>query len=362
MSGHSVCSHSSSQSSTRAAPPVVVVIRKRFAARRRDDAVVEHHAVLLAHQAVAAPADRELAPGVGVDAVEELDGVRALRCRSCRGSRRRACRRLSRTALHSRLTASCMVFAGLAESTRAASTGRHPRTPRRCPRASRAAAVRRSGIEEVAALMAGQQRRTSRACRAAGRWWCRPCGMSRAERCASDGERVDVAGLPWSVPKPSGGVALDVLDGREALAAREQRCRRRSTSFWRSTKSLALAALDTARTRRDARSARAVEGSRSVPLRRLERRKLEAGSPRALALPPRSSFARGTRRERCRAALAPPATLDIRQAVPSGTKAGDGRRPSASRPLRVREEMQHRRIPAAGDAGSRRSRGRRPGR
>ena len=56
--------------------------------RRRDDeamlgqprggAVVEHEAVLAQHQAVARPADGEVGPGVGVDAVEELGGVRSL--------------------------------------------------------------------------------------------------------------------------------------------------------------------------------------------------------------------------------------------------------------------------------------------
>src|SRR5450830_1676360 len=42
------------------------------------DAVVEDHAVFLAHQAVAGLAHIELGPGVGVDAVEEFTGVRAL--------------------------------------------------------------------------------------------------------------------------------------------------------------------------------------------------------------------------------------------------------------------------------------------
>ena len=61
-------------------------------AEPRGDAVVEHHAVLAQHQAVAAAADRELAPGVGVDAVEQLGRVAAPGGRSCRASRRRECR------------------------------------------------------------------------------------------------------------------------------------------------------------------------------------------------------------------------------------------------------------------------------
>src|SRR5690606_21708487 len=41
------------------------------------DAVVHHHAVLAQHQTVAAAADTQLVPGVGVDAIEELGCVRA---------------------------------------------------------------------------------------------------------------------------------------------------------------------------------------------------------------------------------------------------------------------------------------------
>ena len=47
-------------------------------AEARGDAVVHHHAVLVEHQAIAAAADPELGPGVGVHPVEERHGVRSL--------------------------------------------------------------------------------------------------------------------------------------------------------------------------------------------------------------------------------------------------------------------------------------------
>ena len=73
-----------------------------------DDAVVVDEAVLAQHDAVAAAAGLELLPRVGVEQFHELRPRPGRPPRSCRASRRRTGRRVSRTVAHSRLTAACM--------------------------------------------------------------------------------------------------------------------------------------------------------------------------------------------------------------------------------------------------------------
>ena len=74
----------------------------------RHDAVVHDVAVLLQHQAVAAAARLELQPGIGVDAVHELGGIRPDDLDLAERGGIEDARRPSRTAWHSRATAACM--------------------------------------------------------------------------------------------------------------------------------------------------------------------------------------------------------------------------------------------------------------
>ena len=100
-----------------------------------DDAVVADEAVLAEQQAVAAAAEPELRPGVGVHPLHEGRRRRGRRPRSCRASRRRTCRRLARAARHSRRPRrACPRRA--AGSTRRGARARPARRRRRWPRPS----------------------------------------------------------------------------------------------------------------------------------------------------------------------------------------------------------------------------------
>ena len=94
--------------STRGAPPVVVVTWKRSGAMRPTDAVVHHEAGLVQHQAVAAASDAELEPGIGVEPVEELGGIRPDDLDLARASRRRTGRRCGAPVGTRARTAACM--------------------------------------------------------------------------------------------------------------------------------------------------------------------------------------------------------------------------------------------------------------
>ena len=103
-------------------------------AEPRGDAIVEHHAVLAEHQAIAAAADRELGPGVGVDAVQEFGDVPALQVDLAEGRGiEHADRGGGSRRPRDRPQRSCP--RRVSGSTGGASTGRHPRTRRRWPRA-----------------------------------------------------------------------------------------------------------------------------------------------------------------------------------------------------------------------------------
>ena len=124
-------------------------------AKPRGHAVVEHHAVVAQHQPVAAAADLELGPGVGVDAVQQLGGVRDPAGRSCPACSRRTGRRRCAPRRHSRCTAACMSSPRLREVARAlpvADILEH-RALRRRPGVARRAADR---VEQLDAVRPGE--------------------------------------------------------------------------------------------------------------------------------------------------------------------------------------------------------------
>ena len=184
-------------------------------AEPRRHAIVEHHPVFAQHQAIAAAADLELGPGVGVDAIEEFGAVVPLQVDLAERARIEQAHPLTYGQALA-LDGGAHVLAGAREV-----TGTLPvadilehRAPRRRPvMAGRAA----DGIEQFAAMRAGQRAEGDRRVgHAEGR---RPHRLDRqAALVGHDRQSVDVAGLALVGPHAGRGVALDVLDRLEALA------------------------------------------------------------------------------------------------------------------------------------------------
>ncbi len=188
-------------------------------AEARGDAVVEHHAVLAQHQAVAAAADGELAPGVGVDAVQELGGVRPLEVDLAerRGiedaDRRPCCLDLARDRFVHVLAGAGIVPGALplADGLEDRAVGRVPGVHRRAPdRVEQGAGVapddRAEGDRRVGRAEGGDAE----------------LGNALAGDLRDDAERVDVAGLALVGAHAGRGVALDVLDRAVALPERQR--------------------------------------------------------------------------------------------------------------------------------------------
>ncbi|OMP13232.1 hypothetical protein COLO4_02038, partial [Corchorus olitorius] len=180
------------------------------------DAVVEDHAVFLAHQAVAGLADVQLGPGVGVDAVEEFPRVLALDVDLAQG---RGVEQAD-AAAHGQALAidrGMQVLARLGEVPGALPLADvlEQRALLEVPGVQRGVAL---GLEQGPAVATGDGAKGHR-------------GVVRAEHggadfrdglalhAGGDGQAVDVAQLALVGAEAHGGVALDVLDGLEALAA-----------------------------------------------------------------------------------------------------------------------------------------------
>jgi hypothetical protein len=126
-----------------------------------------------------------------------------------------ACRAL----FTSRATASCGPSPSPEDSNRAGATGRRVPTARRASRASRGGPC--GGSAGTACPAPRPRWRPSRsACRAGGRWWCRPAGWTR-QGLRQHRQPVDVAQLPLIGRHAERGVALGVLDALEPLARGE---------------------------------------------------------------------------------------------------------------------------------------------
>ena len=157
------------------------------------------------NSAASRPDDLDLAERRGV---EHADAGRARR--GIRARPRRACPRRR------------------AGNSARASTGRHPRTRAPCAPAQSCIGVVRTGSNSSPRASAGEARRTSPACRAGGRSWCRPPAWRLPSVAGDDAERVQVRGLALVGRHAGRGVALDVLDRAEAFAQRRARDRSRS--------------------------------------------------------------------------------------------------------------------------------------
>ena len=187
-------------------------------AEARGHAVVHDHAVLAQHQAIAALADLELGPGVGVHAVEELGRVLAL---DVDLAERRGVDHAERVAHRLDLAVDGVVhgFAGprvipgplpLADVLEGRAVALVPGVDRRLA----------GGIEQVVDIAAGEDAEGDRGIgRAEGgdaHFRDRP-----AERLGDDADGIHVAGLALIGAHAGGGVALDVLDRAVALAQRQ---------------------------------------------------------------------------------------------------------------------------------------------
>ena len=183
---------------------------RRAAGRRRhveavrreaaDDAVVHDEAGFAQHEAIAAAAGLELRPGVGVERFmnSAASGPTTSILPSVEASNRPT---LARTARHSRATAACM-SSPAAGNTRRASTG--PTSSNTAPwlAAQSWMGVRRIGIEQLAARMAGESaeghRRVGRAER--GETHLRDRLVQHAGGDGRGAFMFEV--LPWSVAMP----------------------------------------------------------------------------------------------------------------------------------------------------------------
>ncbi|SVJ77934.1 Uncharacterised protein [Klebsiella pneumoniae] len=179
-------------------------------------AVVEDHPVFLAHQAVARLADVELGPGVGVDPVEELPRVRALDVDLAQGRGVEQADRLAHRA----------AFAGHGGVHVLAAAREVPRPLPLADVFELGAVLHVPGVqggeahrfEQVPAVAAGDG---AEGHRGVVRTEHGGAGVGDALALGPRGDRqaVDVAQLALVGAEAQRGVALDVLDGLEALAA-----------------------------------------------------------------------------------------------------------------------------------------------
>ena len=188
-------------------------------AQAHRDAVVEDHAVLVEHQAVAALADLELAPGVAVHPVQQRGRVRALdvdlaECRRVEHADRMA------HGQHLAPHGGVQVFAALRIEPRALPLADvfEQGALLHMPGVDGGGA---DGLETIAQFQPGQGAESHRrVVGAKGRRADLPDGDPQCLR--SDAHAVDVAGLALVGAETQRGVTLDVFDRLETLTHREQ--------------------------------------------------------------------------------------------------------------------------------------------
>ncbi len=181
-------------------------------------AVVEDHAVFLAHQAVAGLAHIELGPGVGVDAVEELAGIRPLDVDLAQG---RGVQQADAVAHRLALAGhgGVDVFTGLGE------------VPRPLPLAD---VFELGTVFHVPGMQCSEAHRLEQVTTVATRYRAechrRVVGAEHGgahfrngdtDRTGGNRQAVDVAQFALVGTEAQRGVALDVLDRLEALAGRQ---------------------------------------------------------------------------------------------------------------------------------------------
>ena len=200
------------------------LVRNRSVGQAQHDAVVEDHAVGAAHQRRSGSRPRPACRSVGVQAVQELGGVRPCtsilpRVEASMMRRRLRARRGTRAAP----PRACPRRA--AGSTTAASTGRRPRRPRRGPRASRGSASCAPG------RTASPRSRPASSAKATGTyggrgWSCRRRASGWPSSAGRDGRGMTSRSCPGR-RRCRRGEALDVLDRAQAGVEATARCPRR---------------------------------------------------------------------------------------------------------------------------------------
>ncbi len=202
--------------------------------------------------------------------------------------------------------------------------------------------VQRRAADRLEQIPPAPRRRWSpsrSACRAGGRWWCRPAGSASPECLRQDRQAVDVAELPLICGHAERGVALGVLDADEALLRGELDVRHLHVVL--EVEQHLGAELRPARCRHHPDRARSGASSRAVPRSRGGRPLSDACAPESQLAP---DIAEHVRRPRRRRRPTPVPSAPVAGARESGRRSRAPRPRSACR--RMRPEM-HDRRPAA---------------